>query len=339
MKISLCLIAKNEEKTLERCIASVKAFVNEIILVDTGSEDKTIDIARTFGANIYTYTWDNNFAAARNFALSKASGDWIVFLDGDEYFSEQSAGKIPEIIKIAHKAKFDTIRVKLININEDKNTIISSGAITRIFRNTPTMRYRGRIHEGLAKIKGDIKPLDASKELTLFHTGYSTSTIKEKNKIARNIAILYEELKYNPTSSGLHFYLVEALKLAGRVEEAYEHCKKFFLHNNSTLIGTYEKTYAHQLTLMIALNRPQEEIIKTYEEAVNFNKGYPDFDEIMSVYYANKGEASLAIEYVKRCLEKIDTYNSSAESWIVPNRADMVKMLERLNSAVKNNGY
>ncbi|MGD9053168.1 MAG: glycosyltransferase [Desulfobacterales bacterium] len=85
--VSLCMIIKDEEKYLARCLASVKPIVDEMIVVDTGSNDRSKDIAVTFGARVYTYDWQNDFAAARNFSISKASGDWILILDGDEVIS------------------------------------------------------------------------------------------------------------------------------------------------------------------------------------------------------------------------------------------------------------
>ena len=85
--VSVCMIIKDEEKYLARCLASVKPIVDEMIVVDTGSTDRSKDIAVTFGARVYDYEWDNDFAAARNFSISKASGEWILILDGDEGIS------------------------------------------------------------------------------------------------------------------------------------------------------------------------------------------------------------------------------------------------------------
>ncbi len=85
--LSLCMIVKNEEENIGRCLASVKPVVDEMIVVDTGSTDRTIDIAKAFGAQVYDFEWTNNFAEARNFSLSKAAGDWILVLDADEVIS------------------------------------------------------------------------------------------------------------------------------------------------------------------------------------------------------------------------------------------------------------
>ena len=100
MKISACYIVKNEENVIQRSIDSLMDAVDEIILVDTGSTDQTIEVAKKYPkVNTYSYTWKNDFAAARNVAIEKASGDWIVFLDADELFAfEKTVGIISGLV-------------------------------------------------------------------------------------------------------------------------------------------------------------------------------------------------------------------------------------------------
>ena len=84
MPISLCMIAKNEENYLEKCLNNIKNSVDEIIIVDTGSNDKTMEIAKKFTNKVYNFRWNNDFSEARNFSLKKAAKDWILMLDADE---------------------------------------------------------------------------------------------------------------------------------------------------------------------------------------------------------------------------------------------------------------
>jgi glycosyltransferase involved in cell wall biosynthesis/tetratricopeptide (TPR) repeat protein/GT2 family glycosyltransferase len=102
--VSLCMIIKDEEKYLARSLASVKPIVDEMILVDTGSADRSKDIAITFGAQVYDYDWENDFAAARNFSISKASGQWILILDGDEAISPLDYEHFNKIVSKKPKA-------------------------------------------------------------------------------------------------------------------------------------------------------------------------------------------------------------------------------------------
>jgi tetratricopeptide (TPR) repeat protein len=96
--VSLCMIIKDEEKYLARCLASAKPIVDEMIVVDTGSADRSKDIAVTFGARVYDYDWQNDFASARNFSISKASGEWILILDGDEVISPLDYERFNKIV-------------------------------------------------------------------------------------------------------------------------------------------------------------------------------------------------------------------------------------------------
>ena len=91
--ISQCMIVKNEEKDIKRALAWGKGVVSEQIVVDTGSTDRTVEIAKSMGAKVYRFSWINNFSAAKNYAISKAEHEWIAFLDADEYFSPEDAQK------------------------------------------------------------------------------------------------------------------------------------------------------------------------------------------------------------------------------------------------------
>ncbi len=105
--VSLCMIVKNEEDNLPRCLESIKDIVDEIIIVDTGSTDKTVEIAKSYGAKVYYLKWNNNFSEARNESLKYATKDWILILDGDDELRAQ------------YKENFKV----LLNSNLDEKTI------------------------------------------------------------------------------------------------------------------------------------------------------------------------------------------------------------------------
>ena len=106
MRISACMIAKNEEKNIARCINSYKSIVDEIVVIDTGSTDRTIEIAQDLGAVVYNYRWNNDFAAAKNYALSKVNGDWAIVLDADEYFEQAQVGMLRSYLQKLLKKKY-----------------------------------------------------------------------------------------------------------------------------------------------------------------------------------------------------------------------------------------
>ena len=147
MRVSACYIVRDEAANLARSIASVKTAVDEIIVVDTGSKDATVQVAQSAGAKTFFYAWQDDFAAARNFALTKQQGDWIVFLDADEYFSPATAGNLRAVIE--NHAGEEGILVQKLNLDPDTGENFVAFFELRIFHFLPGMRYERRIHEQL----------------------------------------------------------------------------------------------------------------------------------------------------------------------------------------------
>ena len=330
MKISLCVITKDEEKNIERCINSVKSIVDEIVVVDTGSADHTVKIVEELGGKVYYFEWINDFAAARNYALSKVNGDWIIFLDADEYVSKDSLPMLRPVIEKAHQLKLDVVETDWININQVNQTFQSSMPITRILKKSPLLGYKGKIHETIHKIKGNIKKLDAVDSIKIFHIGYSTDIVQEKKKSDRNIQLLYKELEKKPNSSNIHFYLAESFNLDGKVEKVLEHIKEVFKYHNGNLNGIYQKSYFYQLNSMIALKYEESDIIEIYNKAIHFDKTYPDYEIAMGKYYVEKGEYRKAVSYFSQCIEKMNTYKGSSESWVSTNAKQVFKIVANL---------
>jgi glycosyltransferase involved in cell wall biosynthesis len=97
-RLSVCMIVKNEERFLGQCLASVKDIADELIVIDTGSTDRTVEIAREHGAHVGHFEWCNDFAAARNASIAPATGDWILFLDADEGLSPAEKRSLPYLM-------------------------------------------------------------------------------------------------------------------------------------------------------------------------------------------------------------------------------------------------
>lgn len=163
--LSLCMIVKNEEEHLAKCLASVEPLVDEMIVVDTGSTDKTVDIARVFGAQVHDFEWTSNFAEARNFSLSKAAGDWILVLDADEVVSSLDHRALLEIVGRRSRqpvAYSLTTRNYIVNVsikgwrandgkyaNEEAGTGWHPSIKVRLFKNDSRIQFEGHVHEVL----------------------------------------------------------------------------------------------------------------------------------------------------------------------------------------------
>ena len=205
IKLSACTITKNEEKNIERSINSYKEFVDEIIIVDTGSTDNTVEIAKSLGAKVIEYKWNNDFASARNCALDSATGDWILFLDADEWLVDGVAKNLQSDIEQAEKNGFEALSGRLINLS-DTGEIMETMAILRMFANKKHIRYRRKIHELLYDFnkKRALESLYVD-NLLINHSGYAKSISKEK--IKRNRKFLEDIYAAGEAESLDYFYL------------------------------------------------------------------------------------------------------------------------------------
>lgn len=190
MSISLCMIAKDEEDFIGQAIKSTLNFVDEIILVDTGSKDETMTIAKNLGAKIITSTWRENFSYHRNEALAYATGDWILFLDCDEVLEEKGQ----TAAKTTLEKKDNMLMGYNVNVvNVISNTPIASFNALRLFKNNEGFTFEKPIHEQIIlsiEKKYGLQSI-GTLPLTINHFGYDDKLIKNKDKISRNLSILH----------------------------------------------------------------------------------------------------------------------------------------------------
>ncbi|MBR1761553.1 MAG: glycosyltransferase [Schwartzia sp.] len=192
MKLSACYIAKNEEKNLPLSLETVRDIADELIVVDTGSTDATKKIALDAGATVLDFVWRDDFAAARNFALDHATGDWIIFLDADEGFLHPARVR-EKIGKIAALAlPVDAIMVTRVNVDPETGKSQGNDRAARLFRNAPDIRYQGRIHETITHIGGKLVLYHDDGNFSVYHTGYAESIGMEKTE--RNFRLLQQEI-------------------------------------------------------------------------------------------------------------------------------------------------
>ncbi|MDK2804607.1 MAG: hypothetical protein PWR23_1615 [Peptostreptococcaceae bacterium] len=275
MKISACIITKNEEKNIRKCINSFIDIVDEVIVVDTGSNDKTVELSKELGAMIYNFEWNNDFAEARNYALSKVKGDWIVFLDADEYFEEKSVEKIPKIISDVDKTKYNAIGCKIINIDSNKDKKIQGSFLNiRIFKNDKNIRYIGNIHERLNNPKGKINIASYYNDITIYHTGYSTDI--NKLKAQRNLDILLKNIENDGYKEEYYHYLSDCYLTLGEYEKAIKY-SRLQINSGKELLGNNTKNYVNIIQSLIYLKAPKKEIEKEIKVAINHFSDHPNF--------------------------------------------------------------
>jgi glycosyltransferase involved in cell wall biosynthesis len=212
--ISLCMIVKNEEEFLERCLKSICDFVDEIIIVDTGSTDNTVAIARRFTGKIYHHPWQKSFSIARNQALQYAACDWVFQIDADEELMQGCGPRLREAVKSAGEA--DIIFVAILS-TYSKGSKTASHNFERLFRNNGIIHYEGDVHN---RIVGGNRPVFSS--IQLIHHGYDVDNDKFEAKFKRTTEILQQEIEKDPRNPLNHHYLGVSYLSVGKLKESAE---------------------------------------------------------------------------------------------------------------------
>ncbi|MEC4807202.1 MAG: glycosyltransferase [Jaaginema sp. PMC 1079.18] len=196
--LSFCAIVKDEEQSLPLCLASVRDVVDEMIVVDTGSKDKTREIAAKLGARVYEFPWGDNFAQARNEALKYASGDWILVLDADERLTSEASCAIPDAI-----ANPQALVVNLVR-HEVGATQSPYSLVSRLFRNHPELQFSRPYHATIDDSAIALKQREPHWQVTeidpvaILHYGYQPGAIASKDKLQRAKRAMEGFLAQNP---------------------------------------------------------------------------------------------------------------------------------------------
>lgn len=194
--ISLCMIVKDEEDGLRRCLESVRGIVDEIIIVDTGSADDTLRIAALYGAKIIRAEWNGDFAAARNQSLTAATQPWILVLDADEVWgqTEQMKTELTHILPVSPDHVWG-YWIKVTSLLGRSGEERVTDAVCRLFRNDRRITFKGRIHEEVASSILAFAPEGlVYSELEVLHYGYLEKVIVRKNKTERNMRLIRSAL-------------------------------------------------------------------------------------------------------------------------------------------------
>lgn len=316
IRLSQCVIVKDEEKNIRRALSWGKGVVCEQIVVDTGSTDKTVEIAEAMGAKVFHLPWNHDFSAAKNFAIEQAKGNWIAFLDADEFFSNESTKKILPLLKQLEKGSSShphVIKSMLVNL-DDSGKHMTTGVQYRIFRNIPKLRYRNRIHEYLDLTDGSqLFSYNATETLAVFHTGYAVEVFKEKNKEERNIFMIKKELEEDPENYMMWSYLGDSLLSAERLEEAEEAYLRATEKPAAVVeIDRKNLSFAYWLKAKYIRNSDsEEEFMSVYQRAKDCKCDTPDVDYWAGLWFCRQGDDRRARLYFEQALSMLEKYKGN----------------------------
>lgn len=217
LPLSVCIIAKNEEKHIGECLKRLSSYGFEIVLTDTGSTDRTLAVAEKYTDRIYHFDWCDDFSAARNFCMEKASHDWILSLDCDEYIEKLDLAALGRCME-AHPDRAGRILIRSRFLRDGltsyEQTRVSRLADRRYFH------FTGAVHEQLER-RDDAAKTIYDAPVTILHVGYDETESDMREKSRRNIALLEAQLEKEGPDPYLYFQLGQSYRRLGDAEKAF----------------------------------------------------------------------------------------------------------------------
>lgn len=341
--ISLCMIAKNEEKYLEQCLRSVEDIVDEIIIVDTGSTDKTKEIAKKFNAKIFDFKWIDDFSAARNESIKHATKDWILVLDADEVLDDEGRKAIKELVNKKEVDAYlllqknyanDTSIAGFVNEEHKKNNTTYAGwygsFIARLFRNKKGYKFEGTVHElvepSIERQNGKI----AATNIALHHYGNADlNTIKKKKQYY--LGLCKKKVKEKPVA-GSYFELGLLYKENNDFDNAIKSFKKTIELDPKHSDALYE------LGVVYGRQKDYDEAIKNYKESLRIKESSEVFQNL-GVCYLKKGMLKEAYRNLVKAMmlnpNKYTIYNNLGA--VLERSGSHDKAVQMLEIAIKLN--
>jgi glycosyltransferase involved in cell wall biosynthesis len=293
------MIVRNEEKNLPVCLESVKGLFDEIVIVDTGSTDRTKEIAKSYGAKVIDFTWIDDFSAARNRSLDEATGQWIFWLDADHFIDKANYNKLK---KLFSELGDENIAYVVCEISHSSQWITDSTVHVRLFKNDPRIRWVYPVHEQLQNSLNALNIPPKNLDILIQHTGY-IDPATQKRKVERNIAILEKERREHPQEPAIlaHalFDLARSYRGTGKLQEALEAIVEAS-HINKEQNIYYSKVYWEMALIYQALER-WEEALKAYQKLKEIKPKLADLYFQESLVYEQMGDLKKA----QACLQVI----------------------------------
>lgn len=320
MSISLCMIVKNEAEFIERCINSVKGLVNQTVVVDTGSSDNTVEIAKRLGAEVYRFEWVDDFSVARNESLRHAKGDWILVLDADETIAASDLDRIKQLIAdneydgyalMQRNYTNDTYRedfVWAVNDAYEESSGFTGWVprlIVRLFRNKPEIRFEGVVHElvegSIEKSGGKYFPAD----IPIHHFSALKAASVLAGKPAHYRRTVRKKLAAEPENPRAWHEMGTVEREAENFAKAKEYFEKA-IELDDKFVEAYQ-------SLGVCCSRLGEldKAIETFKKAIELNEHYPTPFFSLGVAYHRKGMLNAARDIIVEGLKrKPDDFNA-----------------------------
>jgi glycosyltransferase involved in cell wall biosynthesis/thioredoxin-like negative regulator of GroEL len=308
LTLSLCMIVRDEEQMLPRCLAAVAGAVDEIVVVDTGSTDATIEIARSFGARVIEREWAGSFSDARNASFDAASGDWLMYLDADELLVREDLQLLRALTTRTWREAFYLSETHYTG-DAGEGTALAQNAL-RVFRNRPEYRFEGRLHEQIAGSLPTYLPerFEAT-GVRIEHYGFLGVVRDGREKSLRNIELLQLQQAESAPSAFLHFNLGSEYAAAGDAAAALAELERSWEllcgHEDRDSVQFTPALLSRLVKALRACGRPHD----AFARAADGLERFPDFTELVleqAFAAVALGQEDRAIALYERCIEMGD---------------------------------
>ncbi len=290
--ISVCIITKNEEKNLDRCLSCIKDYPFEIIVADTGSTDNTVEIAKKYTDKVYHFDWINDFSAARNFSISKATNDWILVLDADEFVYELDLDTIYHLID-----ENPTGIGRLLRSSDNTTETTTIDRVERLFHRN-VYHYERPIHEQVLPIDKKVKLYTYPIPLCATHVGYVGTLEDVGKKAKRNLEILLASEKDFPDAY-TYFQIGQSYYSLNQWSDActyYEKALSFPLNPSAEYVKVMVANYGYALLHEDRLS----DAIRFFEEYLPHFDAFADYIFLMGFIYMKSGNyLKSALHFIK----------------------------------------
>ncbi len=300
------MIVKNEARALGRCLESVKDWVGEIVVVDTGSTDGTVAIAQSHGARVSHFPWCDDFSAARNAALDQATREWVLVLDGDEVCT---VGSPVDLANALRQSQWGGFSLPIRSLNDDGS--YSKAMVFRLFRRTlPGMRYRGEIHEQLEAVAAGKVQTSTLSCLRLEHDGYTAAVVASADKANRNIRLSRKVTQSRPKDPFSWFVYAMAIAQSdpdGMLQAAQT---AFALIDANPARGQREHYVVNLYLAAINVHLSRGDVVQAIELADKALGAFPDSPDL----HYQRGGARIAVADFSGAVEDFEAALSETAS-------------------------
>lgn len=330
--ISVCIIGKNEEKNIEKCLAPLIPYNFEIIYVDTGSTDRTKEIALKYTDKVYDFEWIDDFSAARNFSLQKASHNYVLVLDCDEFLTDIDMDGIYHAIN-QHPREVGMLYRKNYYESNGMQTCYPD-RVERLFHKR-YYNYKYMIHEQVSDIKTGITYYNRYEiPLTVDHVGYCGGREEQIRKAERNNALLFKEIEKHPDDPYFYFQVGQSYNSIKDYENSYIYYKKAFSFPLNTEELWVQAMATAFINAMTHTGR-SEEALTFFEPIYKYFANDANFFCSMGVIYLNVNQPLKAMMEFVKATQCSNASEEGSNTYIAYYNIGLVnEMLGNLSSAI-----